>query len=109
MQQYPLGAHVQVAKGQLTAMNRPVPEADPAAYQRMKYELASRKKPGIVHRAISPFEAHPDVYMAAKTGAPMMESIRPSVPVSVPAVAAGGPERHQRRRGERRRRYPVIR
>jgi len=90
VQQYPLGAHVQVAKGQLTAMNRPVPEADPAAYQRMKYELASRKKPGIVHRAISPFEAHPDVYLAARTGAPVMESIRPTVPVSVPAVAAGG-------------------
>jgi outer membrane protein assembly factor BamD len=90
VQEYPLGSHVQEAKGQLTAMNRPIPEADPAAYQRMKYELASRQKPGMLHRAISPFESHPDTYMAAKTGSPAMESIRPSVPVSVPATATGG-------------------
>lgn len=90
VQQYPLSSHVQSAKGQLTAMNRPIPEADPAAYQRMKYELAARKKPGILHRTLSPFEGHPDTYMAARTGAPIMTSIRPSVPVSVPAVAAGG-------------------
>jgi outer membrane protein assembly factor BamD len=90
VQQYPLGSHIQDAKTQLTAMNRPIPEADPAAYQRMKSELAARKKPGILHRTLSPFEGHPDVYMAAKTGMPAMESIRPSVPVSVPATAAGG-------------------
>jgi outer membrane protein assembly factor BamD len=90
VQQYPLGSHVQDGKGQLTAMNRPIPEADPAAYQRMKYELAARQRPGILHRAISPFESHPDTYMAAKTGTPAMESIRPTVPVSVPATAAGG-------------------
>src|SRR5215469_13125249 len=49
VQQYPLGSHVQAAKGQLTAMSRPIPEADPAAYQRMKYELAARRRPGMVH------------------------------------------------------------
>jgi outer membrane protein assembly factor BamD len=90
VQQYPLSSHLQASKGQLTAMNRPIPEADPEAYKRMKYELAARKKPGMLHRAISPFEGHPDTYLAAKTGAPIMTAIRPSVPVSVPAVAAGG-------------------
>ena len=87
---YPLSAHLETAKNDLTAMKRPIPEADPGAYDRMKYELASRKRPGIIHRTISPFESHPDTFMAAKTGAPAMEAIRPAVPVSVPAVAAGG-------------------
>jgi len=87
---YPLSAHVQSAKEMLTAIKRPVPEADPTAYARMKYELSSRSRPGILHRTISPFESHPDTFLAAKTGAPAMESLRPSVPVSVPAIAAGG-------------------
>ena len=50
----------------------------------------NRTRPGIIHRTLSPFESHPDTFLAAKTGAPAMESLRPSVPVSVPAVAAGG-------------------
>jgi outer membrane protein assembly factor BamD len=87
---YPLSSHLDVAKEQLTAMKRPVPEADPTAYARMKYELANRSRPGIIHRTISPFESRPETYLAAKSGTPAMESIRPSVPVSVPQVAAGG-------------------
>jgi outer membrane protein assembly factor BamD len=87
---YPLSAHLDNAKEMLTAMKRPVPEADPAAYARMKYELENRSRPGIIHRTISPFESHPDTYLAAKSGAPAMESLRPPVPVSVPAVASGG-------------------
>ena len=35
---YPLSAHADEAKAQLEAMKRPVPEADPVAYARMKYE-----------------------------------------------------------------------
>jgi outer membrane protein assembly factor BamD len=87
---YPLSSHLQNAKEMLTAMKRPIPEADPTAYARMKYELAARTRPSIMHRTISPFESHPDTFLAAKTGAPAMESLRPSVPVSVPAIAAGG-------------------
>jgi outer membrane protein assembly factor BamD len=87
---YPLSAHVDGAKEMLTAMKQPVPQADPAAYARMKYELENRRRPGILHRTISPFEAHPDTFLAAKTGAPAMESLRPTVPVSVPREAAGG-------------------
>jgi outer membrane protein assembly factor BamD len=87
---YPLSPHLEDAKEMLTAMKRPVPEADPAAYARMKYELEHRSRPGIIHRTISPFETRPDTFLAAKSGAPAMESLRPPVPVSVPAVAAGG-------------------
>jgi outer membrane protein assembly factor BamD len=90
VREYPLSGHLEDAKEMLTAMKRPVPEADPAAYARMKYELENRSRPGIIHRTISPFESRPDTFLAAKSGAPAMESIRPPVPVSVPAVAAGG-------------------
>jgi outer membrane protein assembly factor BamD len=90
VREYPLSSHVENAKQQLTAMKRPLPEPDPTAYARMKYEMANIHRPGMLHRTLEPFESHPDTYMAAKTGAPAMESIRPSVPVSVPQVAAGG-------------------
>lgn len=90
VREYPLSAHLETAKQVLTSMNRQVPEADPDAYARMKYNVENRSRPGILHRTISPFETHPDTYMAAKAGNPAMESIRPSIPVSVPAAAAGG-------------------
>src|SRR5579863_3476324 len=87
---YPLSLHVNAAKERLTVLKRPVPQADPAAYARMKYDLENRTRPGIVHRLISPFESRPDVNLAAKTGTPAMQALRPAVPVSVPASAAGG-------------------
>jgi outer membrane protein assembly factor BamD len=89
VREYPLSVHVNAAKERLTAMKRPVPQADPAAYARMKYEIENRSHPGIIHRTLSPFESHPDVDLAAKSGAPAMQSVRPAIPVSVPAVAAG--------------------
>src|SRR5262245_45092589 len=39
---YPLSEHVEEAKSRLQAMNLPVPEADPVAYARMKYEIENR-------------------------------------------------------------------
>ena len=33
-----------------TTLEMPVPEADPAAYARMKYEQENRTKPGMLHR-----------------------------------------------------------
>lgn len=62
----------------------------PAAAAREKQELASRTKPGALHRAIGAFETRPETYLAAKSGTPAMENLRPPVPVSVPATAAGG-------------------
>jgi outer membrane protein assembly factor BamD len=90
VKEYPLSEHVEVAKTRLTAMNQPVPQADPKAYARMKYEIEARQKPGIVHRTLAPFESHPETYLAAKTGDPAMKSMRPPTPVSVPKEAAGG-------------------
>ena len=87
---YPLSAHAEESKQRLQAMNRPVPEADPTAIARMKYEQENHKKPGIPSRAMGPFSSKPDLSMAAKTGAPSMQTQQPSIPVSVPS-SAGGP------------------
>ncbi len=88
--QYPLSSHVSNAKEMLTAMKKPVPASDPEAYARMKYEMENRSRPGLVHRTLAPFESRPDTFLAARSGAPAMTSMRPPVPVSVPKVATGG-------------------
>jgi outer membrane protein assembly factor BamD len=87
---YPLSAHVNAAKERLTAMKRPIPGADPAAYARQKADLEARVRPGIIHRVLSPFESRPDTYMASTHGTPSMTAVRPAVPLSVPKTAAGG-------------------
>jgi outer membrane protein assembly factor BamD len=86
---YPLSVHVEEAKARLLAMNRPVPEADPAAYARMKYELENRGKRSFMSKAWGPFSGHPDMTAAAKSGTPQMTGFRPQIPASVPAAAAG--------------------
>jgi outer membrane protein assembly factor BamD len=82
---YPLSAHVDQAKQKLEAMNRPVPPADQAALERMKYDLENRQKKGVPSRTLGAFSSHPDVRMAAKSGTPNMTTFQPTVPVSVPA------------------------
>jgi len=70
----------------------PVPEADPVAYARMKYEQENRKKKSMLSSAAGLLKHGPDVSMAAKSGTPAMTSLRPNVPASVPVppVPAGG-------------------
>jgi outer membrane protein assembly factor BamD len=86
---YPLSIHAEDAKAQLKAMNRPVPDADPVAEARMKYELANRVKPGLMSRLWSPFGGRPDTSGAAKSGTPQMETFRPATPLDVPVTASG--------------------
>lgn len=93
---YPLSVRVDAAKERLVAMNRPVPQADPVALARMKYELENRENPGMMHHVWGVFRKSPDTQMAAKSGTPTMTPLRPTVPASVPvtadaaAAAAGG-------------------
>jgi outer membrane protein assembly factor BamD len=82
---YPLSPRAEEAKKRLQAMSRPVPEADPAAYARMKFELENRDEPGMMSHFWGVFRKSPDVRMAAKSGAPAMTPMRPRLPVSVPA------------------------
>jgi outer membrane protein assembly factor BamD len=81
---YPLSPHAQAAKQKLEAMKRPVPEADPVAYARMKYEMDNRNSPGRVTRTLDMFKRNPDTRLAAKSGSPTMTVLRPGIPVSVP-------------------------
>src|SRR5262249_22923270 len=85
---YPLSARVDQAKQKLEAMNRPVPPADQAALERMKYDLENRQKSGVPGRALGVFGSRPDVRMASKSGTPNMTTFQPSVPASVPAPGA---------------------
>jgi outer membrane protein assembly factor BamD len=84
---YPLSPHAQAAKHKLEAMKRPVPEADPVAYARMKYEFENRSAPGRITRVLDTFKRNPDTHLAAKGGSPSMTILRPGIPVSVPLSA----------------------
>jgi len=89
VREYPLSARVDEAKKKLEAMERPIHEPDPVAYARMKYELENIDKPGMMSHFWGIFRKSPDVRLAAKSGTPAMESLRPSIPASVPPAAAG--------------------
>jgi len=86
---YPLSPHVDEATQKLQAMNRPVPQADPVAYARMKYEMENRDKAGVMSHVMGIFKHSPDTRAAAKSGTPAMAANRPTIPVSVPAGLAG--------------------
>ena len=85
---YPVSEYLDPAKARLTALKRPVPDADAAAYARMKYEVENATRPGLFSRTLGVFGTRPDTSASAKSGAPAMVSIRPPVPVSVPATSA---------------------
>lgn len=85
---YPLSPFVDDAKSKLEQMEKPIPQADPVAYARMKYELENRTKQSLPSKALSVFAHSPDVHMAAKSGTPAAEGLRPTTPASVPTPAA---------------------
>jgi outer membrane protein assembly factor BamD len=92
---YPLSIRIEEAKKALQTLEADIPESDPVAAARMKYELDNRTEPGRFSSTMGMFRKSPDVSAAAKSGNPNMNSIRPSIPVSVPtpeqiAAAAAG-------------------
>ncbi len=89
---YPLSEYVDAAKKKLKEMEMPIPEADVAALNRMKWEQENRVKPGIVSRTTGFLRRGPDVSDAARSGEPAMTTLKPSVPPSVPqpGATAGG-------------------
>ncbi len=84
---YPLSPYAEQAKKRLQSMELEVPQADPAAVARMKFEAENRTKPGIVHRSMSLLRTTPDTYMAAKSGTPQMNNPKATIPISVPTPA----------------------
>jgi len=85
---YPLANRVEDAKKKLTAMEAPIPEADPAALARMKYDQEHPAKRSVFAKATDMLRRGPDVSKAARNGTPAMTTIGPRTPVSVP-VSAG--------------------
>ena len=86
---YPASLHLEAAKSRLTEMKRPIPDSDPAAYARMKYNMEHATREGFLGRTMSLINGHPDMGAAAKQGPAVMAAIAPIVPVSVPLDAAG--------------------
>jgi len=87
---YPLSEYVDEAKRKLREMEAEVPEADPAAVARMKYEQDNRTKTSMLHNATGFLRPSPDVAMAAKAGTPAMNAPKQEIPVNVPRTASSG-------------------
>lgn len=87
VREYPLSPYVDGAKEQLRKMEAEIPEADPVAYARMKYEVENVTPRGFWGKTWGVFSKSPDVSMAAKSGQPTMTTMRPSIPVSIPVPA----------------------
>jgi outer membrane protein assembly factor BamD len=85
---YPLSGYAENAKKRLKELEMPIPEADPVALNRMKYEQENRTKAGITNAAFGIIKRGPDTHFSAKSGTPTMTPMRPSVPDSVPQPAA---------------------
>jgi len=85
---YPLSPYVEEAKRILKEMEKEIPEPDPVAVARMKYEQENASKVGMMHHMFGIFRKSPDTHTAAKSGAPAMTSLRPGIPVSVPSADA---------------------
>jgi outer membrane protein assembly factor BamD len=89
VKEYPLSPLADQARKQLVSMELAVPEADPVAYARMKYDLENRTKPGTMSHLWGVFRKSPDVSAAARSGQPAMTSLRPTIPASVPPPPSG--------------------
>ena len=81
---YPLSAYADDAKKRLQEMELAVPDADPAAVARMKYEKENETKAGKLDPIMGILKGGPDVRMAAKAGTPSMAPVRPTIPVNIP-------------------------
>jgi len=84
---YPLSQYADLAKKKLKDMELPVPEADPAAVARMKFEAANHVEPGRVHKLTEFMRRNPDVSDAAKSGTPTMEAPKREIPATVPVAS----------------------
>ncbi len=87
---YPLSELAEDAKKKLKEMEIDVPEPDPVALARMKYEAENQTKKGSIGKAFGIFRKSPDTTQAAKSGNPAMQRSQPTIPASVPVPAAAG-------------------
>src|SRR6202000_1691136 len=81
------------AKRKLRELEAEVPQADPAAIARMKYEEENRTKNSTLHNLTGFLRSTPDTSMAAKAGTQAMNPPNQLIPATVPrtdGAAAGG-------------------
>ncbi|MEO8049740.1 MAG: outer membrane protein assembly factor BamD [Acidobacteriota bacterium] len=90
VREYPLSPYADQAKKKLQEMEMPVPEADPTAVARMKFEAANRVEPSKFHKLTDFIRRNPDMSEAAKSGPPTMEAPEREIPVTVPVTAEVG-------------------
>jgi outer membrane protein assembly factor BamD len=90
VREYPLGPYAELAKKKLRELELAVPEADPAAVARMKYEQENRTKQSAFRSATDFLRPGPNVNMAAKTGSPAMNAPKQNIPANVPVPAESG-------------------
>ena len=84
---YPLSEYTDEAKKRLKDMEMTIPDADPAAVARMKFEAENRTKSGLFRRATGFARSSPDTSAAAKAGEPQMTNPRQNIPANVPSPA----------------------
>lgn len=84
VQDYPMTPRVKDATRRLQDMEMPVPQADPNAMARMKFEQANYKRPGLLARSTGWIRSSPDLSRAAKEGSPTMTDPKRTIPASVP-------------------------
>ncbi len=87
---YPLSPYADQAKKKLQELELPVPEADPAAVARMKFEAANHVEPSKFHKLTDFIRRNPDMSEAAKSGTPTMDPPAREIPVTVPVTADSG-------------------
>ncbi|HTB16047.1 MAG TPA: outer membrane protein assembly factor BamD [Bryobacteraceae bacterium] len=85
---YPLSVYVEPAKKRLRELEMAIPEADPKAVARMKWEQENRTKVGLLSKSTEFLKRGPDVNNAAKSGSPTMTNPKQTVPLSVPIPAS---------------------
>jgi outer membrane protein assembly factor BamD len=88
VKEYPLSPYADAAKKKLQSLELPIPEADPAAVARMKFEQENRTKAGPIKSATGFLRSAPDTSMAAKSGTPTMTNPKPTIPATVPSQVA---------------------
>lgn len=88
VREYPLSLYAEDAKKHLKAMEAEIPDPDPVAVARMRYEAENVTRRSLFNRYWGQISSRPDVSRAAKSGEPSMASFRPTIPPLVPIPAA---------------------
>ena len=81
---YPLSARAKEARKRLEDMEMPVPQPDPKALARAKWEQENYKKPTLMAKSMGLIKGGPDVAHSAKSGDPTMTDPKRTMPASIP-------------------------